>query len=347
MTDTSASPLIIDCHGHFTTEPAHFRTFRDAQVAYLEGRAPAPEHYDGVTDEELRTIIATNQLKLQRERGSDLTLLSPRASGMGHHHPDQAVASTWATLSNDTIARICALFPTNFAPVAQLPQAVGGQLAPVIAELRRCAELGFVAANVNPDPSGGAWTSPPVTDAWWDPLWEALVELRMPAMIHVSASSSTALHTTGAHYLSADTVVFMQLVQGDLFERHPDLHLVIPHGGGAVPYHWGRYRGLSMTLEKPPLDEHVMRNVSFDTCVYHQAGIEALFSVIPATNIIFGSELLGAVKATDPETGHPFDDTKRYIDRLKLDPHDRQAVFEGNARRIYPRLDAILTGQGR
>jgi 4-oxalmesaconate hydratase len=166
-------------------------------------------------------------------------------------------------------------------------------------------------------------------------------------MIHVSGSCSPALHTTGAHYLAADTVVFMQLVEGELFQRHPGLRLVIPHGGGAAPYHWGRYRGLATMLDKPSLPEHLMHNVFFDTCVYHQAGIDLLFGVIDPKNILFGSELLGAVRATDPETGHDFDDTKRYIDALGLDDETRQAVFEGNARRVYPRLDALLTAQGR
>jgi 4-oxalmesaconate hydratase len=102
-----------------------------------------------------------------------------------------------------------------------------------------------------------------------------------------------------------------------------------------------------MMLGKAPLPEHLMQNLYFDTCVYHQAGIDLLFGVIDPGNILFGSELLGAVRATDPETGHDFDDTLRYIDALGLDGQTRQAVLEGNARRVYPRLDALLTAQSR
>ncbi|MDQ0618266.1 amidohydrolase family protein [Arthrobacter globiformis] len=339
--------LTIDCHGHFTTEPADFHAHRAAQIAHAQGRGDVPDPYAGIPDEELCEIITANQLRLQRERGSDVTILSPRASGMGHHVPGQHTANEWARLSNDTIARICELFPQNFAGVCQLPQTIEGELGPMIEELERCVEAGFVGCNLNPDPSGGQWSAPPLPDPWWDPLWDALERLDVPAMIHVSASCSPALHTTGAHYLAADTAVFMQLLAGDLFERHPDLRLIIPHGGGAVPYHWGRYRGLAMMLDKPPLAEHLMRNVFFDTCVYHQEGVNALFSVIDPSNILFGSELLGAVKADDPETGHPFDDTKRYIEALQLDQKDRHAVLGGNARRVYPRLDARLAAQGR
>ena len=339
--------MIIDCHGHFTTEPPEFLAFRKAQVAFAEGRLDNMPSYSGIDDETLAAIVAGNQLRLQQERGADLTILSPRASGMGHHVPGQDVATEWARVSNDVIGRICELFPHNFAAACQLPQTVDGDLKPVIDELERCVAAGFVGCNLNPDPSGGAWRSPALDDPWWDPLWEAMTRLDVPAMVHVSSSCSPALHTTGAHYLAADTTVFMQLLQGDLFERHPGLHLVIPHGGGAVPYHWGRYRGLAMMLDKPPLAEHLMRNVFFDTCVYHQAGIDMLFAVIGAENLLFGSELLGAVRGVDPETGHHFDDTKRYVDALDLDERTRRAVFEGNARHVYPRLGARLTEQGR
>ena len=96
-------------------------------------------------------------------------------------------------------------------------------------------------------------------------------------------------------------------------------------------------------LDQPSLSEHVMKNVYFDTCVYHQPGIDLLFRVIDHKNILFGSEMVGAVRGIDPETGHYFDDTKRYVDALELDDATRHDIFEGNARRVFPRLDKILS----
>ena len=90
-----------------------------------------------------------------------------------------------------------------------------------------------------------------------------------------------------------------------------------------------------------------MRNVYFDTCVYHQAGIDLLFRVIDINNILFASEMFGAVKCVDPETGHQFDDTKRYIDALGLSAENRNKVFEANTRRVYPKLDALLKSRGK
>ena len=204
-------------------------------------------------------------------------------------------------------------------------------------------ELGFVGVNLNPDPTGGMWTDPPLTNRHWYPIYEKLCELDVPAMIHVSSSCNPNFHGTGAHYINGDTAAFMQLLQGNLFKDFPTLRFVIPHGGGAVPYHWGRYRGLAQDMGKPLLTEHLLNNVFFDTCVYHFPGIRLLAEVIPVDNILFGSEMVGAVRGIDPETGQYFDDTKRYIDQIdSLSDADKQKIFEGNARRVYPRINRLL-----
>ena len=209
-------------------------------------------------------------------------------------------------------------------------------------------ELGFIGVNLNPDPSGGKWTAPPLTDRYWYPVYEKMVEYDIPAMIHVSTSCNACFHTTGAHYLNADTTAFMQCIQGDLFKDFPTLKFLIPHGGGAVPYHWGRFRGLAQEMKKPLLQEHLLNNIFFDTCVYHQPGIDLLTKVIPVANILFASEMIGAVRGIDPETGHPYDDTKRYVLATpNLNSAQRYQVFEGNARRVFSRLDARLKAQGK
>jgi 4-oxalmesaconate hydratase len=340
--------LIIDCHGHYTTVPAAHKRFREAQLARLaDPSLPVPEPAE-IGDDEIRETIEQNQLKLLRERGGDLMIFSPQASAMEHHVPDRATAVAWARACNDLIARVVGLFPEHFAGACQLPQTPDGGLDDSIAELRRCVEeLGFVGCNLNPDPSGGWWTSKPLTDRFWYPIYEVLVELDVPAMIHVSASCNPNFHALGAHYLNADTSAFMQLIEGDLFADFPTLRFVIPHGGGAVPYHWGRYRGLADRLGRPPLDGHVMKNVYFDTCVYHQAGVDLLHRVIDVDNILFASEMLGAVRGIDPETGFHWDDTKRYVDALDLPEEEQRKVFELNARRVYPRLGAQLAARGR
>ncbi len=332
--------MIIDIHGHYTTAPKELEAYRQKQIADL--KEPSHARAKGtlsISDDQIRESIEKAQLKLQRERGTDVTIFSPRAAGMGHHIGDATTSLHWSQECNDMIHRVCTPFPKSFVGVCQLPQTPGVPPTNRIPELERCVkEYGFIGCNLNPDPSGGYWKDPPLTDKWWYPFYEKMVELDVPAMIHVSLSCNPNFHTTGGHYINGDTTAFMQLITADLFKDFPSLKFIIPHGGGAVPYHWGRYRGIAQDLKKPLLKDHLLNNVFFDTCVYHQPGIDLLFKVIPVDNIMFASEMVGAVRGIDPETGNYYDDTKRYVEGLKLSPEDRNKVFEGNARRVYSRL---------
>ncbi len=342
--------MIIDIHGHYTTTPQASENWRNLQVAGIKDPSKKPSASDlKISDDELRESIINNQLKLMKARGSDLTIFSPRASFMAHHIGDFEVSAAWTAICNELVYRVCQLFPDHFVPAAMLPQSPGVDPATCIPELVKCVEqYGNVAVNLNPDPSGGHWTSPPLTARHWYPLYEKLVEYELPAMVHVSTSCNACFHTTGAHYINADTTAFMQLIEGDLFKDFPTLKVIVPHGGGAAPYHWGRYRGLAQQMNKPLLKDHLLKNVFFDTCVYHQPGIDVLTKVIPVENLLFGSEMIGAVRGVDPETGFNFDDTKRYIDAsTQLTPAQKHMVYEGNARRVYPRLDAALKKQGK
>ena len=333
--------MIIDCHGHYTTTPPGVGEWREAQKAAVSAD---PDHVGGpgqmrVTDDEITASIEQNQLRLQQERGADLTIFSPRASWMAHHIGNEHTSKFWSQHQNNLIRRVCDLFPNNFAPVCQLPQSPGVSLDNSVVELRRCVEeLGFIGCNVNPDPTGGFWTGPPLFDRYWWPLWEAMCELDVPAMIHVSAACNDNFHTTGSHYLGADTTAYMQALTSGFMADFPGLRWIIPHGGGAVPYHWGRFKGMAedQGWDFAGLGDHIW----FDTCVYHQRGVDLLVDVVPIDNILFASEMVGAVRGVDPETGNHYDDTKIYIDNAPtLDDADRAKIFEHNARRVYPRLE--------
>ncbi len=334
--------MIIDCHGHYTTAPKQLDDYRKLQLANCGCGAnhsilPAPVF----SDDELRESLEKNQLRIQRERGTDLTIFSPRAVGMGHHLGDEKSSVEWSTVCNDLIYRICNLYPEKFVGVCQLPQSPGVPPKNSIKELERCVkELGFIGCNLNPDPTGGKWADPPLHDKdWWYPLYEKMVELDVPAMIHVSGSCNPHFHATATHYINGDTTAFVQFMTSSIFKDFPTLKFVIPHGGGAVPYHWGRYRGIAQDMKLPPMSELVLDNVFFDTCVYHQPGIDLLLKVIPAKNILFASEMVGAVRGIDPETGFYFDDTKRYIDTTGvIGAKEKELIFSENARTVYSRL---------
>ena len=76
--------MIIDCHGHYTTTPSQVGEYREKQK---EAVAKDPDFIGekgqiNISDDEIRESIEKNQLRLQQERGTDLTIFSPRASWM-------------------------------------------------------------------------------------------------------------------------------------------------------------------------------------------------------------------------------------------------------------------------
>jgi len=335
--------MIIDCHGHYTTTPVQVGEYRENQKRALS-KDPLTKGKKGriiISDDEIRESIENNQLRLQQERGTDLTIFSPRASWMGHHIGNEHTSQYWTEHQNNLIKRVCDLFPNNFAPVAQLPQSPGVDPKKSVAEMvRTVEEMDFIGCNLNPDPSGGHWNGAPLSDPAFYPIYEKMCELDIPAMIHVSGSCNDNFHTTGSHYLGADTTAFQQLIMSNVFKDFPELKIIIPHGGGAVPYHWGRFRGLMQDQGYEPLEVSALKNIYFDTCVYHQKGIDLLLDIIPTENILFASEMIGAVRGVDPESGQYFDDTKHYIDNNQtLSEADKSLIFEGNIRRVFSRLN--------
>ena len=96
--------MIIDVHGHYTTAPKQ-----------LAGVAATPDRrrwvaVHGTADDHRTTRsarrLATGQLKLQQDRGTDVTLFSPTAGGMAHHYGDEETSQQWTRTVNDLIHRV-------------------------------------------------------------------------------------------------------------------------------------------------------------------------------------------------------------------------------------------------
>src|SRR5712691_1550406 len=134
--------MIIDVHGHYTTAPRQLSAWRQRQIA--SAGTPFKEELV-ITDDEIRETIGNGQLKLQKDRGTDVALFSPTAGGMAHHYGDESTSKQWSKLVNDNIKRVCNLFPENFIPVCQIPQSPGLSPKNCIEELEyRVLQEGFV-----------------------------------------------------------------------------------------------------------------------------------------------------------------------------------------------------------
>jgi 4-oxalmesaconate hydratase len=327
--------MIIDVHGHFTMAPPALDAYRGRQLARMNKRDAAKLRLD---PEAVRASLEPYVRRLD-ERGIDVVLLSPRASGMGHDIGDEWTSRAWTEASNDAVASAVAEFPDRFVGVAQLPQSPGVNPSGSVEELERCVEeQGFVGFVVNPDVSAGlAPLTPSLGDDWWNPLWEAAVRLRVPGMIHASATRHPAFHLNGSHYLAQDYAATIEICNSDLLSaRFPDLALVVPHGGGGVPLNLNRHRALHISEGRERFDD-ALRRLYFDTAVYDLPTLRLSIEAVGADRFLFASEMYGTANVIDPATGRLFDDILPSLLAV-LDDRQREQITHETALTVYPRL---------
>lgn len=327
--------MIIDIHAHYTGAPPQLNAYRGAQIS--RQNRPGPSTLK-ISDDQARAAIAKRLSQMDR-MGVGHLLFSPRAGGMGHDFGSELISRYWTEFSNDAVHQACRVSEGKLIPVCQLPQSPGVSPANCVEELERCVnDLGFVGCNINADVSGGLQPfTPSLRTDWWYPLWEKMVELDVPGMIHASSTQNPALHSNGAHYINVDTAAVVELCNSRVFEDFPALKLIIPHGGGAIPYQYSRHRSLHIEEKRPPF-EAVIKNLYFDTCVYDADALELLIKRIGPDRVMYATEMGGTGKQVNPETGRPFDDIVDLIKDIKwLDEQDKAKIFETNAKSVYRR----------
>jgi len=101
-------------------------------------------------------------------------------------------------------------------------------------------DLGFVGVSLNPDPYEGKGYTPLLGEEYWYPLWERIVELDVPILIH-SAGCENGRESYSDHFLSEEAIATLSLARSRTFQDFPDLRIIIPHGAGSVPYQIGRW----------------------------------------------------------------------------------------------------------
>lgn len=332
--------MVIESHAHYTNAPAELDAFRGRQITYVNRPSRGKPV---ISDEQIHQTISKHIMQMDA-RGISHSLFSPRGSGAGHEFGTPEISAQWIGVNNDLIARVHRLYP-RLVPVAQLPQSPGHPLDSSAAELRRrVTEEGFVGCVINPDVAGGGQPfTPPLSDAWWNPLWEAMVDLDVPGLLHASSTHDPALHLNGSHYLRVDIAAAWELCYSDLFDRYPTLKLIVPHGGGGLPFYYGRFKALHVAAGISDFDTRI-RRLSYDTAIYDRAATHMLIDRVGPDSVLFASEPFGTAKAIDPATGTTFDDN---LDDVRTAPglsaNELEKILTGNARRLYGRADFTTT----
>jgi len=327
--------LIIDSHAHVVLPPESYK-FMAELVASRANPSSAPT----LTDEAVRKV-GQSIVDIIDRVGTDIQFLSPRPYMQMHSVKPARVTELWTRHINDLIQRTVQMFPKRFRAVAGLPQHRDTSPANCLAELEfRVKEQGFIGCLLNPDPTEGDGAPPPgLGDVFWYPLYEKLCELEVPALVH-SASSCHPRESYTLKFINEESIAIVSLMESKVFEHFPDLQLVLPHGGGAIPYHMGRFRSWAVRRGGPSFDEK-LRRLHFDTCTYDKNALELLFKTVGADRVLFGTEKPGTGSARDPVSGLDYDDLKPVIESIEfLSEADRRNVFECNCARVYRRFRA-------
>jgi len=333
--------MVIDSHAHLVA-PATLYRYRTDLTAF---RGQFGYFKANISDKDL-VVSADHNVSLMDEVGTDVQLLSPRPFILLHGTNRWDEIRAWTETNNDLIARTVKFHPTRFRGVGGLPQSAGRPINTVFDEITRCIEeLGFVGVLLNPDPGEGSDQTPTLDDPYWFPLYERLCELDLPAHIHSCACSGRENYDE--HFISEESLAITSLARSDVFQRYPDLKLLVSHGGGAIPYQLGRWqsnRRMQIAAGTIPEDselfEVTLRRFWFDTLVHYKPSLELLLKVVGIDRCCFGTERPGSGGGIDPNTGRAYDDLKPVIESIEyLSKNDLHSIFEGNARRLFTRLD--------
>ncbi|SED32870.1 4-oxalmesaconate hydratase [Rhizobiales bacterium GAS191] len=337
--------MIIDAHAHITA-PDQLYVWKAGLLSHrgAHGRYnPDPR----VSDDQMLAALnkptfgTKSHLDQLKEVGTDMQILSPRPYQMMHSERPGTIVHWYNIAVNDMIAQQCRLFPDVFRGMCGLPQVWGEPIEKSLPELERCVtELGMVGCLLNPDPSEGLATLdvPDLGQEYWYPLYEKLVALDVPAYIH-SAGCRTQRHSYSLHFILEETIAVMALIRSNVFKDFPTLKIVVPHGGGAIPFQFGRFHAPALRRGPEPFRDS-LRRIYFDTVLYSEDALAMLIKTVGADRILFGAERPGVGTVKDPATGRWLDDIAPIIQGFSwLAEDEKRQIFEGNARRLF-RLDA-------
>jgi len=254
-----------------------------------------------------------------------------------------------AKLANDGMAELVRKYPDRFPGfIASLPM---NDPEGLLKEARRAIiDLKAVGVQIFTNVSGRPLDKPETM-----PLFDLMAELDRPIWMHPARGADFPDYkgepkshyeiwwTFGWPYETS--VAMAHLVFSGLFDRHPDIKIITHHLGGMVPYFEGRVGPGWDQLGARTSDEDyalILKKLKRPHLEYFKLfyADTAMFGAREATICglkFFGPEriLFGSDSPFDPEKGSAYIRwTIELIDSLEISSADRQAIYEGNARRL-------------
>jgi aminocarboxymuconate-semialdehyde decarboxylase len=244
------------------------------------------------------------------------------------YYLDEPTGARVTAIQNDRIAEMVASHPSRFVGVANLP--LDHPRAAIAEMVRAHRDLGFNGFEINADVNGGE-----LDDRRFDPLWEKATELNLLVILH--PHGFTDAKRMGDYYLAnvicmplASTLAVSRMILGGVWERFPDLRMLVVHGGGYLPFYFARTDHAFRV--RPELRHHISRPPSeylhmlhFDTTVFDPKAVEYLVAEFGADRVLMGSDYPFDMGPTDP---------LGFVAEAKLSAADRDLVVGGNAARL-------------
>jgi predicted TIM-barrel fold metal-dependent hydrolase len=330
--------MILDIHAHVCAAPELYQ-WKSVLMSSRGAHGFSPKRFAA---EWVRDHPDTKRnLRIMDSVGTDVQFVSPRPFQLMHAEKPVKLVEAWAIANHDYIAQQVAAFPARFQGVCAFPQAAGQPISWGLGEMERCVkQLGFVGTLIDTDPGEGDNSTPTLADEYWYPLWEKMVELDIPGLIH-SSGCKNGRESYSQHFITEESLAVLALINSKVFDRFPKLKIIVAHGGGSIPYQIGRWQADYVMKAGGTVEEfnRRLKLLYFDTCLHARKSLEMLIAIAGSANVLFGTENPGSGSAANPETGKSFDDIKPVIDSIEsLSDADRRNIFEENARRLFPRL---------
>ena len=325
---------VFDVHGHVSA-PGNAAGLVGGMLASNSPIRRLSSGIPGMGDAEF-TASGKRHADLMDDHNIDVQIIGPRPfMMMGWMQPH--LIPGWARFVNDAIAKQCSLYPDRFLGAAQLPQNSNApDLSHCLPELERThKELGFVAVYLSPDPPGQR-TTPGMHEPYWFPVYEYCQQNNLPIIVHGTNSHDPRIGIIPQNYqigFVVEQYIATQLLShGDVFQRYPELRVIICHCGGALD----RFIKTDPHLAQKDLS----KNLFFDTNALDLNFLEAAIKQRGVSQTCFGTEVPGSGSAVRPETGRPGDDLVPIIAGFDfLSEDDKLAIFNRNPLKLFPAFE--------
>lgn len=215
---------------------------------------------------------------------------------------DSGLAEAVAAMQNERIAEVVRFDPARFVGVGTLPLA---HIDLAVAEVRRVSDFGFPAVEIGADVNGVD-----LDDPRFEPVWEAVEEAGLVVILH-PVGFTEARRMTDYYLVNvigiplSTTLAVTRLILGGVFERHPDLVMVLVHGGGYLPFYWARTD--HAFRHRPEMRGHIDRLPSeyldglyFDITVFAPEMVSHLVDRHGADQVLLGTDYPFDMGLTDP-----------------------------------------------